>query len=84
MQPIVSFCGSPTYQLSWYFTTILQPLTDKSRHELQSTQNFIDAINAVQIPDNYKLVSFDVKSLFTITVNLLLNYRYREKTSWTY
>ena len=65
MRPIVSFCGSPTYQLSKYLTTILQPLTDKSRRKLQSTENFIDAIKTVQIPDNYKLVSFDVKSLFT-------------------
>ena len=28
MRPIVSFCGSPTYQLSKHLTTILQPLTD--------------------------------------------------------
>ena len=66
MRPIVSFCGSPKYQLCKYLTTILQPLTDKSRHKLQSTENFIDAIKTVQIPDDYKLVSFDVKSLFTI------------------
>ena len=59
------FCGSPTYQLSKYLTTILQPLTDKSRRKLQSTEDFIDAIKTVQIPDDYKLVSFDVKSLFT-------------------
>ena len=65
MRPIVSFCGFPTYQLSRYLTTILQPLTDKSRRKLQSTENFIDAIKTVQIPDDYKLVSFDVKSLFT-------------------
>ena len=36
-----------------------------SRHKLQSTDNFIDAIKTVQIPDDHKLVSFDVKSLFT-------------------
>ena len=67
MRPIVSFCGSPTpmYQLSKYLTTILQPLTDKSQRKLQSMENFIDAIKTVQIPDNYKLVSFDVKSVFT-------------------
>ena len=65
MRPIVSFCGYPTYQLSKYLTTILQPLTDKSRRKLQSTENFIDAIKTVQIPNDYKLVSFDVKSLFT-------------------
>ena len=65
MQPIVSFCGSPTYQLSKYLTTALQPLTDQSRHKLQSTENFIDAIKTAQIPDGHRLVSFDVKSLFT-------------------
>ena len=65
MRPIVSFCGSPTYQLSKHLTNILKPLTDKSRHRLQSTDNFIDAIKTIQIPDDHKLVSFDVKSLFT-------------------
>ena len=65
MRPIVSFCGSPTYQLSKHLTNILKPLTDKSRHKLQSTDNFIDAIKTIQIPDDHKLVSFDVKSLFT-------------------
>ena len=65
MQPKVSFCGSPTYQLSKYLTNVLKPLTDESRHKLQSTENFIDAIKTIQIPDDHKLVSFDVKSLFT-------------------
>ena len=54
----------PTYQFSKHLTAILKPLTDESRHELQSTDNFIDAIKTVQIPDDRKLVSFDVKSLF--------------------
>ena len=62
---MVSFCGSPTYQLSKYLTTVLKPLTDESQHKLQSTENFINAIKTVQVPDDYKLVSFDVKSLFT-------------------
>ena len=66
MRPIVSFCGSPTYQLSKYLTTILQPLTDKSRRKLQSTEDFINATKTVQIPDGYKLMSFNVKSPFTI------------------
>ena len=58
MRPIVSFCGSPTYQLSKYLKTILQP-----RCKLQSMENLIDAIKTVQIPDDHE--SFDVKSLFT-------------------
>ena len=53
------------YILCEYLTTILQPLTDKSRRKLQSTEDFINATKTVQIPDDYKLVSFDVKSLFT-------------------
>ena len=67
MRPVVLFCGSPTYQLSKHLTSILKPLTDESRHKLQSTDNFIDAIIMVQIPDDHKLESFDVKSLFTST-----------------
>ena len=46
-------------------TTILQPLTNESRHKVQSTKDFIDIIRTVQIPHDHKLVSFDVKSLFT-------------------
>ena len=65
MRPIVSFCGSPTYQLFKYLTTILQPLTDKFRRKLQSSEDFIDSTKTARIPDSYKLVSFDVKSLFT-------------------
>ena len=61
----VSFCGSPTYQLSKHVTNILKPLTDNSRQKLQSTDNFIDAIATVQIPDDHKLVPVDVKSLFS-------------------
>ena len=90
--------GSPKYQLSKYLTTILQPLTDKSRRKLRSTENFIDAFKTVQIPDDYKLVSFDVKSLLTTVFhfnwlytvprplynNPPLNYHNRQKTSWTY
>ena len=75
MRPIVSFRGSPTYQLSKYLTNVLKPLTDESRHKLQSAENFIEqflstwkflyAIKTIQIPEDHKLVSFDVKSLFT-------------------
>ena len=65
MRPIVSLCGSSTYEMSKYLITILKPLTDESRHKLQSIENFIAAVKTVQVPDDHKLVSFDVKSLFT-------------------
>ena len=65
IRPIISFYGPPTCQLSKYLSTILQPLENNSRHKLQSTETFIDVIKTVRIPDNYKLVSFDEKSLFS-------------------
>jgi len=55
MRPMLPFFGFPTYHLSKYLTTVLQPLTDKSRRKLKSTENFID---------DYKLVFFDTKYLF--------------------
>ena len=64
VRPIVFFCGFSPY-LSKYLTNVLKPLTDESRYKLQSTEKFIDAIKAIQIPDDHKLVSSDVKSLFT-------------------
>ena len=52
-------------QLAKHLTTVIQPLTDKSRHKLQSNENFIDVIKTAQIPDDRRIVSFDLKSLFT-------------------
>ena len=88
MRPMLPFFGFPTYHLSKYLTTVLQPLTDKSPRKLKSTENFID--------DN-KLVSFDTKSLFPVfhfdwlyrvlrapSNGLSLNCRYLLKTSWNY
>ena len=91
MRPIVSFCGSPTYQLSKHLTNNREPLTDKSRHKLQSTDNFIDAIKTIQTPDDHKLVSFDIKSLQlaldctkTTINNHTTNHHYPQTTLWTY
>ena len=54
-----------TYQPSKYLTNVLKPLTNESRHNLRSTENFIDVIKTIQKPDDQELVSFDVKLLFT-------------------
>ena len=41
MSPTASFCGSPTYQLVKYLTTILQPQTGKSRRKVQITTTLL-------------------------------------------
>ena len=33
-------------------TNVLKPLTEESGHKLQSTENFFDTINTIQIPDD--------------------------------
>ena len=50
---------------------MLKPLTDESKDKLQSTEDFINTIKTIQIPDNHILVCFDVNSLFT-SIPLLL------------
>ncbi|CAB3991012.1 Cationic trypsin-3, partial [Paramuricea clavata] len=65
MRPIVSFCSSPTYELSKYLARILKPLTERSEHRLVNSADFITKIQAETISATHELVSFDVKFLFT-------------------
>ena len=50
--PVGSFCGSPTYQLSKHLTSILKPLSDESRHKVQSIDIFNDAIKTLPLSTN--------------------------------
>ena len=64
IRPIVSNIGTGTYNLARDLTKLLSPLT-KSRYTIDSTKHFMEKIKQETIPDGYKMVSFDVKSLFT-------------------
>ena len=65
LRPIVSFCSSPTYELSKYLANILKPLTEQSSRRLVNSEDFVTKIRNVQLSEDHELVSFDVKSLFT-------------------
>ena len=65
LRPIVSFCSSPTYELSKYLANILKPLTEQSSRRLVNSADFVTKIRNVQLSEDHELVSFDVKSLFT-------------------
>ena len=43
--------------LSRFLFYLLKPLTDEFGHKGQCTENFIDAMKTIQIPDDHKLSS---------------------------
>lgn len=83
LRPIISNIGSATYNTSKYLAKFLTPLT-KSTYTTESSLDFISSLKGEKIPHNYKLVSFDVTSLFTNvpleqTIDIILKRTYVEK-----
>ena len=64
LRPIISNLGTATYQLAKYLAKLLSPLA-QSDYTVTSTDNFINRVRNLVIPLGYKLISFDVVSLFT-------------------
>ena len=76
VRPIISSVGSITYKLSKYLVSLLNPLigTISSSH-IKNNVDLIDKLNNVQVKCDFKLVSFDVCSLFTkVPVDDLLSF----------
>ena len=63
MRPILSNIGTATYDLSNYLAKLLS-LLSQSEYTIKNKKQFIEQIHMKQVPDGYKMVSFDVKSLF--------------------
>ena len=64
LRPFVSNLNTATYQLAGYLAKILSLLT-RWQYTVKSSNKFVNVIKQQVIPSSYKLVSFDVKSLFT-------------------
>ena len=72
LRPIVSYTGSPLYNISKFLAEHLRSITPTSRYALKNSFDFVTRIQDTLLPANYKLVSFDVVSLYTnISKNLL-------------
>ena len=64
-QPIVSFIGSPTYDLSKHLSKLLSPLVGTSLSAVRNSRDFVDFISTQTSEDDECLASFDVVSLLT-------------------
>ena len=61
---IISNINKASYQLTKYLAKLLSPLS-MSEYTIKSTNDFITHIKGQNIPNSFKLISFDVTSLFT-------------------
>ncbi|XP_064478913.1 uncharacterized protein LOC135392149 [Ornithodoros turicata] len=65
LRPIVSFIGSPTYNLSKHLVNLITPVTGRNGLTLSNSKEFVRLIQDQVVDDNDIMVSFDVVSLFT-------------------
>ena len=59
IRPIISNINTASYQLAKYLAKLLSPLST-SEYTVKSTSDFITHIKGQNIPNNFKLISFDV------------------------
>ena len=63
LRPIISNVGTASYQQAKYLAKLLSPLS-RSQYTANSTKEFINMIKNETVPSAYKVISFDVSSLF--------------------
>jgi hypothetical protein len=64
LRPVVSYIGSPLYNLSKYVGKIIRN-SIKSKFNVKNSYEFNEFIRSKSVPPGYVLVSMDVTSLFT-------------------
>lgn len=65
LRPIVSNIGSPTYRLAKYCSQSLTQVVGKTQYHTKDSWSFAESIRGLRLPENHKLISLDVTSLFT-------------------
>ena len=64
LRPIISNIRTATYDLAKYLAQLLKPLSE-SQFTIKNSKTFTKGLHKMTIPLEYKMVSFDVVSLFT-------------------
>ena len=65
LRPIVSFCGSPTYNLASFYNNIISNNITPPISRIKNSSDFIEKIKNIEVPLNHKIISLDAVSLFT-------------------
>ena len=83
LRPIISNIGTASYDLVKHLSKLVSPLTH-SKFTVKNTKAFIQEFKNMLPPDDYKLISFDVTSLFTnipldYTINIILKQIYDQR-----
>ena len=79
IRPIVSYSGSPLYNLNKYIANILKTYVKHENNNAKNSTTFSNYIRNVLIEDDEIMVSFDVTSLYTNipiidTLNIIKDY----------
>ena len=83
LRPIISNIDTASYHLSNYLAKFLLPQS-QSEYTVKNTKEFIEQSKNISAPENSKLVSFDISSLFMnvsldYTIDIILRRVYRDK-----
>ena len=83
LRPIILNINTVTYELACYLANVLSPFS-QSDYTVSSSKEFTEISKLKSIPDNHRLVSFDVKSLFMNVpldsfIDIILNRIYDKK-----
>lgn len=74
LRPIVSFIGSPLYNLTKFLSELLTKMYTKDARHVRNSFEFSEDIRGRTVPDDYILVSLDAISLFTnIPLDLVID-----------
>ena len=79
-RPIVSSVNSPTYSISSLIADILsKSYVDSNSYNVKDSFEFVEQFQNFQLPEGHKIISLDVKSLFTnIPLDLVLHILHRD------
>lgn len=64
-RPIVSDCGSESYQVAEYIDHFLNPISTKHPSYVRDTYDFIEKVRKIRVSEKTLLFSIDVDSLYT-------------------